>query len=124
MQKSPWGYSGGSLASGWAAALQPKYAPELKKNLIGAALGGFVTNITATAEATDGTLFAGLVPNALSGLANEYRIQRNTLPKVSKAATDNLRQGTEHCIEVLFFTLLKTNTSLAMIELSWRLWIT
>ena len=67
-----WGYSGGSLASGWAAALQPKYAPELKKNLIGAALGGFVTNITATAEATDGTLFAGLVPNALSGLANEY----------------------------------------------------
>ena len=46
-----WGYSGGSLASGWAAALQPKYAPELKKNLIGAALGGFVTNITATAEA-------------------------------------------------------------------------
>ena len=64
------GYSGGTIAAGWAATLQPKYAPELKKNLIGAALGGFV--ITATAEATDGTLFAGLIPNALNGLANEF----------------------------------------------------
>ena len=27
-----WGYSGGSLASGWAAALQPSYAPELGGN--------------------------------------------------------------------------------------------
>ena len=101
-----WGYSGGSLASGWAAALQPKYAPELKKNLIGAALGGFVTNITATAEATDGTLFAGLVPNALSGLANEYpEFKKILYQKVSKAATDNLRQGTEHCIggAILYF---------------------
>lgn len=53
-----WGYSGGSLASGWAAGLQPNYAPELGGNLLGAALGGFVTNITATAEATDGTVFA------------------------------------------------------------------
>ena len=67
-----WGYSGGSLASGWAAALQPDYASDLGGNLLGAALGGFVTNITATAEATDGTVFAGIVANALGGVANEY----------------------------------------------------
>ena len=67
-----WGYSGGSLASGWAAALQPSYAPELGGNLLGAALGGFVTNITATAQAADGTVFAGIVANALGGVANEY----------------------------------------------------
>ncbi|CAX40803.1 secretory lipase precursor, putative [Candida dubliniensis CD36] len=67
-----WGYSGGSLASGWAAALQPDYAPELSGNLLGAALGGFVTNITATAEATDDGIFAGIVANALGGVANEY----------------------------------------------------
>ena len=67
-----WGYFGGSLASGWAAALQPSYAPELGGNLLGAALGGFVTNITATAQATDGTVFAGIVANALGGVANEY----------------------------------------------------
>ena len=66
--------------------------------MIGAALGGFVTNITATAEATDGTLFAGLVPNALSGLANGIEFKEILYQKVSKAATDNLRQGTEHCI--------------------------
>ena len=74
-----WGYSGGSLASGWAAALQPKYAPELDNNLIGAALGGFVTNITATAEATDGTAFAGIVANALGGLSNEYNLLKTIL---------------------------------------------
>lgn len=67
-----WGYSGGTIASGWAAAIQSEYAPELGENLIGAALGGFVTNITATAEATDGGLFAGLIANALGGLGNEY----------------------------------------------------
>ena len=39
---------------------------------MGAALGGFVTNITATAEATDGTVFAGIMANALGGVANEY----------------------------------------------------
>lgn len=35
-----WGYSGGTIASGWAAAIQSEYAPELTDNLIGAALGG------------------------------------------------------------------------------------
>ncbi|RCK63608.1 Lipase 4 [Candida viswanathii] len=73
-----WGYSGGSLALGWAAALQPEYAPELEPRLLGAALGGFVTNITATAEATDGTVFAGIVANALGGLGNEYDLLKTT----------------------------------------------
>ncbi|CCE78584.1 Piso0_000608 [Millerozyma farinosa CBS 7064] len=67
-----WGYSGGSLASGWAAALQPTYAKELKPHLIGVALGGFVTNITATAVSIEGSLFAGLSPAAIAGLCNEY----------------------------------------------------
>ena len=60
-----WGYSGGSLASGWAAALQPDYAPELSRNLLGVALGGFITNVTATVEATDDTIFAGIAANVL-----------------------------------------------------------
>ena len=66
------GYSGGSLATGWAAALQPVYAPELQKNIVGAAVGGFAANITAIAESVDGTIFAGLITLALNGLANEY----------------------------------------------------
>lgn len=67
-----YGYSGGSLATGWASQLQPAYAPELKQNLIGAALGGWVTNITLTAVAADGTFAAGLIPNALNGMMDEY----------------------------------------------------
>lgn len=67
-----WGYSGGTIATGWAASLQPEYAPELKGQLLGAAMGGWVTNITATAEGVEGTLFAGLTASALGGLVNEY----------------------------------------------------
>ncbi|EGW31184.1 secretory lipase 1 [Spathaspora passalidarum NRRL Y-27907] len=81
-----WGYSGGALASGWAAALQPSYAPELKSTLVGASLGGFVTNITAVAEIVDGELFAGLIPVALTGISNEYPqakvlVQENVAPQ-------------------------------------------
>lgn len=67
-----WGYSGGTIPTGWAASMQPHYAPELKKNLIGAAVGGWVVNVTATAEATEGTIFAGLVPSAIGGIVAEY----------------------------------------------------
>ncbi|CAH6721811.1 putative lipase 5 [[Candida] jaroonii] len=70
-----WGYSGGSLAGGWAAALQPNYAPELKSNLKGVALGGWVTNITATVTyepVVNGGLFAGLGAAGIAGLSNEY----------------------------------------------------
>ena len=66
------GYSGGSFASGWAAVLQPEYAPELKDNLIGAALGGFAANLTGIAESVDGEVFSGFIPLALNGIANEY----------------------------------------------------
>lgn len=67
-----WGYSGGTIASGWAATLQPSYAPELKDNLIGVAMGGWVTNITLTAEVTDRTIFAGFIPLAIQGLLSQY----------------------------------------------------
>lgn len=67
-----WGYSGGSLASGWAASLQPSYAPELASNLLGVALGGWVTNITATITSVSGGLFAGLGATGMAGLSNEY----------------------------------------------------
>ncbi|EGW31179.1 secretory lipase 1 [Spathaspora passalidarum NRRL Y-27907] len=74
-----WGYSGGALASGWAALLQPSYAPELKSTLVGASLGGFVTNITAVAEIVDGELFAGLIPVALTGVSNEYPVAKTLI---------------------------------------------
>ncbi|SGZ46997.1 CIC11C00000000171 [Sungouiella intermedia] len=74
-----WGYSGGTIASGWAAQLQPKYAPELKDNLIGVAVGGWVTNITLTAQATDQTIFAGLIPNCINGIILEFPYLKDTV---------------------------------------------
>jgi hypothetical protein len=65
-----WGYSGGSQASEFAAELHPKYAPELK--LKGAALGGLVGNILAILQNINATPLAGLTPNALLGLSEEY----------------------------------------------------
>jgi len=64
------GYSGGSLASGWAASLQPSYAPEL--NIQGVALGGLVPNISSVLETITGGLFAGLAFAGLNGFYKAY----------------------------------------------------
>lgn len=94
-----WGYSGGTIASGWAAQLQPKYAPDLKDNLIGAALGGWVTNITLTAEATDGTIFAGLIPNAVNGLLQEYPELTPVLYEVmTKSKIPVFKKAADYCL--------------------------
>ncbi|MFR9752485.1 lipase family protein [Nocardia sp. 004] len=64
VQRSPAviaGYSGGGLATAWAAALQPMYAPELK--LAGAAIGGAPMNLETMAEAL------GLGPHPSFGIA-------------------------------------------------------
>lgn len=67
-----WGYLGGSIALTWASVLQPLYAPDLTGRLIGLAIGGLVPNITAVAEAVDGTYLSGLITNAIQGLIQEY----------------------------------------------------
>ncbi|GHJ87110.1 hypothetical protein NliqN6_3512 [Naganishia liquefaciens] len=65
-----WGYSGGGAASGWAAALQPTYAPEL--NLVGVAQGGTPANLTATAEFIEGGASAGFVFASIAGVGDGY----------------------------------------------------
>lgn len=65
-----WGYSGGALASEWATELQGQYAPELA--ISGAAFGGLTPNITNVMYTVSGTYSAGLVPEAVLGLASQY----------------------------------------------------
>ena len=60
-----WGYSGGSIASEWAAELQVQYAPEL--NFAGVALGGLVPNFTSVLDSASGQWWSGLLPAALLG---------------------------------------------------------
>ncbi|WP_433591200.1 lipase family protein [Nocardia sp. CA-145437] len=69
------GYSGGGMATGAAAALQPSYAPELK--LAGAAIGGAPMNLETMVEALgyDPHPAFGLAMAAAIGLEREYPSQ-------------------------------------------------
>ena len=66
------GASGGSLASLWALELLPSYAPEL--NVSGALLTATVPNIISALRTIDGTIYAGLIPSGLLGLAKQYPV--------------------------------------------------
>ncbi|KAK5163477.1 uncharacterized protein LTR77_010659 [Saxophila tyrrhenica] len=72
-----WGYSGGSVATEWAAELQVQYAPEM--HFAGAAMGGVVSNVTSGLHAADGTRWAGLVPGGLLGITDQYPQAREYL---------------------------------------------
>ena len=64
-----WGYSGGSIASIWAAALQASYAPEL--NFAGAALGGLVPDLIHAIDNITASPYAGLIPSLLLGSTSQ-----------------------------------------------------
>lgn len=66
------GYSGGGMATAWAAALQPTYAPEL--NLVGAAYGGVPMNLVTMVQALGYNSHPafGLAMAAAIGLEREY----------------------------------------------------
>ncbi|WP_205315100.1 lipase family protein [Nonomuraea lactucae] len=64
------GYSQGGASSGWAAQLQPSYAPELR--LKGAAAGGVPADLYAVAAHLDGTKDFGLAAVAGVGLDAAY----------------------------------------------------
>ena len=65
-----WGYSGGGLASAWAAEVSAGYAPEL--NLVGAALGSPVGDLGSTFRRLNGSLFSGLPAMVVAALGRVY----------------------------------------------------
>lgn len=65
-----WGYSGGGLASAWAAEVHNDYAPEL--NIVGAVLGSPVGNLGNTFRRLNGSKFSGLPALVISALAKTY----------------------------------------------------
>lgn len=64
------GYSGGGLATAWAAQLQPDYAPEL--NVVGASAGGVPVDIGNVARRVDGGFFSGLYLTMVVALSRAY----------------------------------------------------
>lgn len=64
------GYSGGAMASAWAAELHPTYAPEIQ--LVGAGVGGVPVDIGNVARKVDGGLFSGLYLTMVTALSQAY----------------------------------------------------
>ena len=91
-----WGYSGGSLASGWAAQVQPSYAPEL--NLRGVAVGGFVTNIVQALNQINGGEASGLIVAVLDGVARTVPALATALDTyLTPAGSGALANGASQC---------------------------
>lgn len=65
-----WGYSGGTIASENAAERHSTYARDL--NIVGAALGGTVSNLSSAISLIPGTRWAGLLPEVTIGLFSQY----------------------------------------------------
>lgn len=65
-----WGYSGGGLASAWAAEHSFDYAPEL--NVVGAVLGSPVGDCGSVARGLNGSFFAGMAALMIAALTHVF----------------------------------------------------
>ncbi|MBO0865753.1 MAG: lipase [Mycobacterium sp.] len=65
-----WGYSGGGLATAWAAEICADYAPEL--DIVGAVLGSPVGDLGHTFRRLNGSFLAGLPAMVIAALAHIY----------------------------------------------------
>ncbi len=79
-----WGYSGGGLATVWAAEVAARYAPELE--IVGAVAGSPVGDPGAAFVRLNGTLYAGFAMVFLAGLRRAY-------PGLEPLARTHLRTG-------------------------------
>jgi hypothetical protein len=69
------GYSGGAIATEWAAGLAPTYAPDINKRLVGAAFGGVLVDPAHNLHYVDGSsLWAGVMPMAIIGVSRAFHI--------------------------------------------------
>ncbi|HEU0192093.1 MAG TPA: lipase family protein [Mycobacterium sp.] len=81
-----WGYSGGGLATGWAAEVAADYAPDL--NIVGAVLGSPVADPGHTLRRLNGSFWAGLPAVMIAALAQTYPDLQRT---IEEYATDDGR---------------------------------
>jgi hypothetical protein len=88
-----WGYSGGALASSWAAELQPAYAPEL--DFAGVALGGLTPNVSSVLRTINKGSNVGLAFSGIYGQAKAYPNMTHWLS--SKSSTIEVRRFLHTC---------------------------
>lgn len=91
-----WGYSGGGLASAWAAEMCGDYAPEL--DIVGAVLGSPVGDLGHTFRRLNGSFLAGLPALVVAALAKIYpdldRIIKEHTNEEGRALLDSLHNMT------------------------------
>jgi len=87
------GYSGGAIATGWTASLQPSYAPDL--DIKGWVQGGTPSNLTGTLLTLDGTLFSGFSPAAVVGLSTPSAYGAQLKPLIDSILTSEGRSKVE-----------------------------
>jgi hypothetical protein len=69
------GYSGGAIATDWAAQMAPAYAPDVNRQLVGAAEGGVLVDPAHNLTYVDGSsIWAGIIPMAIIGIARGFHI--------------------------------------------------
>ncbi|MFC7674462.1 lipase family protein [Mycolicibacterium sp. GCM10028919] len=87
-----WGYSGGGLATAWAAEMYDGYAPEL--NVVGAVLGSPVGDLGQTYHRLNGKFFSGLPTMVVAALMHSYpdlkRVISERVTPEGKALFDQL----------------------------------
>jgi secretory lipase len=69
------GYSGGAIATDWAAQMAPSYAPDVNRRLVGAAEGGVLVDPAHNLTYVNGSsVWAGIIPMAVIGIARGFHI--------------------------------------------------
>lgn len=103
-----YGYSGGGLATGWAAELHPRYAPEL--NIVGVGLGAPAPDLGPAALKTNGAFYSGLVGSAMAGLDDAYPDFRAAFrPHVAAEGVARLETISSQCITEIVVQNVFTN---------------
>jgi hypothetical protein len=70
------GYSGGAIATEWAAELAPAYTPDVNSKLVGAAFGGTLVDPAHNLRYVEGsTVWAGVIPMGLIGIARAFHTE-------------------------------------------------
>lgn len=91
-----WGYSGGAIATGWAAQLQPSYAPELKLKAV--ALGGTPIDFISIGRRMDGSFMSGIFLLGVVGVSREYSELDSFRPLLNDAGREVERKLADVCI--------------------------
>jgi hypothetical protein len=88
-----WGYSGGALATSWAASLHPSYAAEL--NIVGVASGGTPADVFGVVQAAENGPFFGLILSAIVGTNRAYPelVPDSILNDAGRAAFESLKDA-------------------------------